>query len=313
MKRSATRISFLAALIMTAALLTPFAAQAQDEPTPIPLSLDAAEALPTVVAARSDLELLANEAFGNGNRPPGWSGSLNVSDPQLPLLVRLDLENMAGQLLAPDERPIGWFGIVTSSPQAVARDLRHDLELLADLVMNAATLRPAGWRGDDPIMRCSRASQALVGLLGRSGFAVNLDFAQPGACEQLEIEVSRFVETTIITPPTSPEVGSSAGNEVVQGSGEVTANPFQVDSLFVTAFGDRLARERLGVMPIGTGFRPVARSYTAGSNMMLVRGSDFQVYVDYTVTTVPRNDFLALPNVDSVGGVVSCNAPWCEG
>ncbi|MGQ9907781.1 MAG: hypothetical protein ACUVS2_02990 [Candidatus Flexifilum sp.] len=290
----------------------PGRAQAQAEPTPLPLSLDAAEALPTVLAARSDLELLADQAFGRDSRPPGWNGSLNASDPQLPLLVRLDLENMAGQLLSIDERPAGWFGIVVSSPRAIARDLRHDLELLADLVMGTSALRPAGWRGDDPIMRCGRAAQALVGLLGRSGFTVNLDFNQPGACDQLEIEVSRFVETTIITPPTVPQVGSAEG-AIIQGSGQVTVDPFRVESPFVAAFGDRLARQRLGVIPVGTGFRPVARSYATGSNMMLIRGLDFQVYVDYTVTPVSRNEFLALPNVDMVGGTISCNAAWCEG
>ncbi|MCS7071818.1 MAG: hypothetical protein NZM00_09960, partial [Anaerolinea sp.] len=229
MKRSAAlMITVTGCLAMVVLLLAPLPAHAQAEPTPLPLSLEAAEALPTVLAARADLELLADQAFGRGSRPPGWSGSLNASDPQLPLLVRLDLENMAGQLFSPDERPAGWFGIVVSSPRAVARDLRHDLELLADRVMGTSTLRPAGWRGDDPIMRCGRAAQALVSLLGRSGFTVNLDFDQPGACDQLEVEVSRFVETTIITPPAAPQVGSADG-AIIQGGGQVTADPFRVE------------------------------------------------------------------------------------
>lgn len=280
-------------------------------PAPPPLGLEATEALPTVITARTDLELLADRAFGEGIRPPTWSGSLDVTDNQLPLLVRIDLENMIGTLLTPEERPTGWFGVVPSSPLAVARDLRHDIELLADLVMGAPSLRPAGWQGDDPIMRCSRSVQALVGLLARSGYAVNIDFSQPTACAQLEVETSRFVETQIIQPSIPQQVGSSEGGAVTGGNA-VLVEPFQVTSQFVVAFGDRNARERLGVIPLGTGFRPVARSYFGFSNMMLVRGVDFQVFVDYTTTSVPFRVFETLPDIDQAGSSIDCDAAWCE-
>jgi len=289
------------------------AAIATPEPTRPPLGLETAEALPTVIAARTDLELLADQAFGDGIRPATWSGSLDVTDPQLPLLVRIDLENMVGTLLGPDQRPLGWFGVVPSSPLAVARDLRHDLELLADLVMSTTTIRPAGWQGDDPVMRCSRTAQALVGLLSRSGYVVNIDFAQPGACAQLEIETSRFVETQIIQPSIPQQVGAGAGGStVIAGTGQVVVDPYQVTSQFVVAFGDRNARQRFGVIPLGTGFRPVARSYFGYSNMMLVRGVDFQVFVDYTTTSVPFSVFETLPDIDRVGDSTSCAARWCE-
>src|SRR5689334_24388084 len=89
--------------------------------------------LPILISARSDLQLLAINTLGN-NLPAGWNDSLDINDPQLPLLIRLDLELLAGALLGADKRPPGWFGTVLSTPYAIARDIRHDLELLADTV-----------------------------------------------------------------------------------------------------------------------------------------------------------------------------------
>jgi hypothetical protein len=275
-------------------------------PMTSPISLEAAEALPILIRARGDLELLADSALPTPGRPAGWSGSLDVSDPDLPLLIRLDLEILAGTLLAPEERPAGWFGVVPSSPLAVARDVRHDLELLADVVIGARGLRPGGWSGDDPLMRCNRATQALVPLLERIGFVLDIDFTQPDYCTDAEIQASRYVETQIIQPTFSVAGGVDGG-----GSLSGVAEPYRVSSNFVVAFLDRNARERIGVIPNGTGFRPIARSYADFSNMMLVRGEGFIVYVDYTTTDVPRAEFLALPNAETSGASPICSAAWC--
>jgi hypothetical protein len=290
-----------------------FTGESQTIPTPTgipiapPLSVEASEALPTLVAARTDLELLATQFFEGTSRPEGWTGALDVSDDQLPLLVRLDLEILAGAILGAEVRPAGWFGVVPSSPLAVARDVRHDLEILADIVMGAPTLRPAGWRGDDPLMRCSRAVQSLVAVLERSGYAVNVDWSQADACQIIEIETARFVETRIIQPlvPQTADAGSG-----VRTSG--LAEPYQVTSQFVVAWYDRNARRRAGVIPLGTGFRPIARSTFSFSNMMLVTGQGFTLFVDYTTTDVPFTTFALLPDVDTTGGVPDCNAGWCE-
>jgi hypothetical protein len=275
--------------------------------TPIALSLEASEALPTLISARGDLELLANEVFGRDQRPAGWSGSTDATDPNLPLFVRLDLEVLAGYVLGAEVRPDGWFGVVPSSPLAIARDIRHDLELLADIVVGAPTIRPGLWTGDDPLMRCNRATQALVPLLERSGFVLNVDFSQRDYCRQIEIQTTRFVETQIIQPP-APAVTAvpSEGSTV----GGVTA-PYSVETPFVVTFYDSRARRRAGVLPVGTGFSTLSRSNIQFSNMMLITGDGFTLFVDYTTTPVTTAEFDALPEVE-LGAATDCSADWCE-
>ena len=271
-----------------------------------PLSLEAAEALPVLVAARGDLEILANEVMDSRDlRPAGWSGSIDVTDPNLPLLIRLDLEILAGTVLGPEFRPDGWFGVVASSPLAIARDIRHDLEVLADLVVGASTLRPGMWVGDDPLMRCNRATQALLPVLERSGFVLTVDFRQPDYCNQAEVQVSRYVETQIIQPPAA---AGDAGTGTLAVAG--IAQPYVTETPFVVAFFDRNARRRAGVLPVGTGFRPISRSDFEFSNMMLIEGEGFTLYVDYTTTPLSLADFEALPTTLTSGGT-DCNTDWC--
>lgn len=271
-----------------------------------PLSLEAAEALPILVSARHDLELLADQALGAGQRPAGWSGSLDVADPNLPLYIRLDLETLAGAALGADVRPKEWFGVVASSPLAIARDVRHDLELLADSVVGASTLRPGNWVGDDPLMRCNRATQALVPLLERSGFTVDVDYTQPNYCNEIEVQVSRYVETRIIQPPAVVSAPGVTTGGVITG----VAQPYLTETQFVVAFYDTRARRRAGVLPVGTGFRPVSRSTVEFSNMMLIEGEGFSLFVDYTTTPVSLAEFEALPPV-SLGATTDCRAAWC--
>jgi hypothetical protein len=271
--------------------------------TPTPPSLlgvEQTEALPILITARADLELLATTAIGTAQRPLGWSGSIDVADPSLPLWIRLDLETLAGTILGAENRPADWFGVVASIPLAVARDIRHDLELLADVVIGASGVRPAGWLGDDPIMRCSRATQSLLTVLKSRGVGIPVDFNEPNYCSAAESAASRYVERQILQPP-------------VPGSGVVVAQtgyPYNADSPFIVAFMDRKAQEKIGVLPIGTGFVAVARSYVDFSNMMLINGDNFQVFVDYTTTPLTEQEFLALPDVGSGSGT-NCNAFWC--
>jgi hypothetical protein len=274
-------------------------------PTATPMSLlgvEQTEALPILIAARADLELLATTAIGSAQRPLGWSGSIDVADPSLPLWIRLDLETLAGAVLSPERRPDDWFGVVASIPLAVARDIRHDLELLADVVIGASGVRPAGWLGDDPLYRCSRATQSLLTLLQSRGIGIPVDFNQPDYCSVVESAASRYVERQILQPP----VISTGGVNVASQAGY----PYNADSPFVVAFMDRKAQEKIGILPVGTGFNPIARSYVDFSNMMLISGDNFTVFVDYTTTPLSEQEFLALPDVGSVGGT-SCNAFWC--
>jgi hypothetical protein len=274
---------------------------------PPPISLEAAEALPSLVAARSDIELLATTALG-AVRPAGWSGSLDVNDPQIALYLRLDLEILAGTVLGAENRPEGWFGVVPSVPLAVARDIRHDLELLADDVIGARTVRPAGWTGDDPLMRCDRPTQALAAVLAREGFTINADFTQPDVCRLVALEVSRFVERTIIQPPAAQVAAAAA-----EGETNTFANfQYTVDSPFVPAYYDRKARFPAGVLPINTGFDVLGRSTVEFSNMMLVTGDGFTLFVDYTTTPVTQGEFALLPDVGAGEPTTDCQPRWCE-
>ncbi len=269
-------------------------------PTPqVALGVEQSEALPVLINARADLELLATTAIGSAQRPVGWSGSIDVSDPQLSLLIRLDLEILAGAVMGAETRPTGWFGVVASIPLAIARDIRHDLELLADVVVGATGLRPAGWKGDDPLMRCSRATQALFTMLQDRGLTVIIDFEEANYCAAAELAASRYVERQILQPPPS---ASTIANQ--------DRYAFQVDNPFVVAFLDRKAARKIGILPLGTGFTPVSRSYIDFSNMMLVRGDDFVVFLDYTTTQLTQAEFLSLPDV---GGATftDCQAEWC--
>ncbi len=292
-------------LLLTLVLGAGAAAAQETTSTPIPLdqtalSAEETEALPVLINARADLELLADTVLSAGNRPVGWSGSIDVNDPQLALWIRLDLETLAGEVVGADARPPGWFGVVPSVPLAVARDIRHDLETLADVVIGAPEIRPAGWKGDDPLMRCSRATQALITLLQARGISIEVDFTQPTYCQTAEQTASQYVERQILQPPA---VAAGAPNSSVSYS-------YIADNPFVVAYLDRAARHKIGVLPVGTGFQPIARSPVEFSNMMLVQGDGFLVYVDYTTTPITSEQFLALPDLGSGSGT-SCDADWC--
>ena len=274
---------------------TPEAAPSLDSPIP-------SDVLPILINARTDLEILVTSQLG-GERPVGWSGSLDITDPQLALLIRLDLEVLAARLLGADQRPDGWFGAVSSTPVAIARDIRHDLELLADQVVQPG-VRPPGWAGDSPIMRCDRSTQNLVQLLEQTAqFVVTADPGNLDYCQQVMIQASQFTEARLLNP-NAPAIVNGA---VIAPAGSITAN-----GNFTIAFLDRNARRSVGTIPIGESFMPVARSFAQFSNMILVRGENFEVFVDYTTTTLTKAQFEALGDVNSVTASPACNADWCK-
>ncbi len=264
--------------------------------------------IPVLLSARSDLELLAGTVLPQG-RPIGWTGATNPADPQLALLTRLDLELLAGGVLGADQRPDGWFGAVPSTAYAIARDIRHDLELLADQALGAG-VRPPGWLGGDAIMKCSRATQALVSFLERAlegapvQFTLQADPNSADFCRQAETQAAQFAEVNLLSDASSRGAGLLAGQGL---PGSVTIN-----SNFAIAFLDRGAALRVGIVPNGTAVTPVARSYAEFSNMMLVKGPDFQVFLDYQFTTITPEEFKALPDVASTADTeTNCAAEWC--
>lgn len=297
-----------------ALLLLPVMAAAQDiQPVQTPEAAavppyDAAT-LQLLIMARSDLELLANKHLGQ-QRPPGWSGSADINDPQLPLLVRLDLELLVGTLIAPDQRPPGWFGPVPGTANSIARDIRHDLELLADTV-DQSGIRPAGWAGSDPLLRCDRALQTLVGLLERSAnFILPIDVNNPDFCRLAEQQATQFAEANNVTiNPGAPAASNPAAAPNIVAAPPGSA---RVTGALALGFLNRYATEHVGLIPVGTPVSPVARSFTEFSRMMLVRGDGFELFVDHRDTTVTDAEFAVLPNVDGVQVNTHCDAAWCK-
>ncbi|MDZ4763286.1 MAG: hypothetical protein SGI73_01955 [Chloroflexota bacterium] len=267
--------------------------------------------IPTLAAARSDLELLASISRGI-DRPTGWSGSFDTNDPQFALLLRLDLELLVGATVGPDVRPDSWFGVVPSKPLAIARDVRHDLEVLADIILESTFIRPEGWLGDDPIMRCDRATQALVQVTAINGYFVQVDYSQPDYCFRAALQASVFVETVTTRPALTAQDLVVAGTGGVEAPSGFTA-PFQAVGPFVVGFYDRKATRRGGVVPDGTPFNVVGRSYTPFSNMMLVEGENFRLFIDYTFTSISNDEFIALGEAAEGADLrTACTTDWCE-
>lgn len=256
-----------------------------------------------LINARLDLELLTT--LLGVERPEGWSGSLDIEDPQLPILVRLDLELLAGVLLGSNTRPEGWFGVVASSPYFIARDIRHDLELLANQVIDPANGMPENWLGGEPIVSCDRSTQALVQFLEMNGvFALDADPAADNFCEMARTEASLFVELNFLEEdPTEP------GGILTDGG---LVDSAAINSNFAVGFFDRNANGRAGLIPNGTPIQPLGRSYVQYSSMMLIQGEDFEVFVDFQFTTVSEDEFDALPNVDDLTVETTCTADWCD-
>lgn len=277
------------------------AALAQDDSAPI--SPIPADALRVLVNARTDLELLAQEYLGN-ERPLGWSGSLDINDASLVVLVRLDLELLAGQMLSSDTRPPGWFGAVAGSAYLTASDIRHDLELLADNMMGAGG-RPDGWSGGEPIARCDRATQNLAYLAQTfEGWAFEGDSTALDFCQQAAQQLAQFDAAALnarASAPISAPAGQGGGSGLLRALGDDTYG-----------YLDRSATQRIGVIPIEETFTALARSYTPFSRMTLVQGNGFQVYVDWKTTTMTEAEFWALPNVREAGADPVCNVVWCR-
>lgn len=272
-------------------------------PTPTPTPVISPEAR-ILLDVRADLEVLADEQLGVGVRPEGWSGDADPTNTQLGLLARLDLELLYGGLVDVATRPAGWFGAVGSTPVAIARDVRHDLELMADLFYGPGA-RPDGWRSSDPLYKCNRATQTLIELLQRGGlFVLEVEANDPNFCYNAEVAATRFAETRIL----ASNLESGLFNNAL-----TVLSEYQIDTDFAVAFLDPSASIKVGVIPRGTPVQVIARSYAQYSNMILVSGADFQVYIEYQNTTLTDEQFRGLPNLNTFAPSPNCFAEWCEG
>ncbi|MBN2471138.1 MAG: hypothetical protein JXN59_10470 [Anaerolineae bacterium] len=186
------RVRVVTMLVLVALLLgsTPGLGQAK------PAAQDRVAAL--LLAARTDLETVANERLGDGYRPAMWSNAIDVNSPTFALDLRLDLETLTGVLGGPDWRPEGWFGAVPGTLWAQGRDIRHDLELLAENQFGIG-VRPALWIGGDAVMRCDRDVQAVAYWFDRTNVAYTLPEGQPGPeyCALVEQQNKLFADIVI--------------------------------------------------------------------------------------------------------------------
>ncbi|GAB4576441.1 MAG: hypothetical protein Kow0077_32800 [Anaerolineae bacterium] len=155
-----------------------------------------------LLAARMDLESLANERLGEGARPPVWTNSFDVSRASFAVDLRVDLETLVGLLGGPDWRPVGWFGANPGSLWVQARDIRHDLELLADSQFGP-DVRPALWIGGDPVMRCERDVQAVAYWYDRTNVAYVMPEPQAGVpyCELVKQQNALFADIVLAPAP----------------------------------------------------------------------------------------------------------------
>ena len=254
-----------------------------------------------LINLRNDLELLAT-AIGGTVRPDGWNGNLDVTDPQLPLMIRADMELLLASTLGFDV-PANWAGIVLGETQYQVRDLRHDLELLADALLEDGE-RPDGWGGNpNPLWACSRATQTLVRLLAQGDFFNAVaDPASPDYCAILDLQVVGFIEQNLFTLETDESYFTAAVKTSLPGS-------VLVNSDFAVGFFDIIASQRAAVIPNGTAVTPLGRSTVQFSRMILVEGEAFLLYVEYPFTSMTEDEFETLDAAPALQ--TFCNADWC--
>lgn len=251
------------------------------------------QALPDkLLAARGDIERLADEELGLNTRPSGWIGNKDKNSPSLLSDNFLDLENLANEKLGVGQRPVGWLG----QPPAVAvygfQYLRFNLELLANTL--GRTPRPRGWQGIDNVESCAPQLQNLVSL-AQTAYGFSVDSVPAGAfCQQLSITVNNTVEN-----PPPPDTAAAEDKFVFEGK-------------YAFTYLDVQATQYMGVMPGGTKFKAWYRNF-GDSTMMFISGQDFALFVDRRWTSMPQDVYEKLPTLEGVKPLSFCDAGWCNG
>lgn len=248
-------------------------------------------------AVRGDLERLADETQGLGNRPTSWIGNTDLNSPDLAADTLSDLERLADVLLGQGIRPEGWNGTISSSLSTSYRNLRQDLELIADAAPNIGEgIRPNGWQGTDSLIRCNSDVQDLVVLLQQAyQFTVEDSIVFSASfCTLVEEQANSFAEN----PPRDLTAEDDAGS--------------LYEAVYAFAYLDQAALEYMGIVPEGVEFRAWYRNFN-GSTMMFVSGENFAVYLDRRWTTMPQEVFDRLPTLEGVIPLAFCDATWCNG
>ncbi len=220
--------------------------------------------------ARADLELLANQALGDGVRPDGWT--FNVNDFNSPTYIAdlwYDSELLAQDLFGSD-RPAGWTGApTTNDANIVVGNIRRDIEIAADIQFGVNN-RPPEWRGAPAIYRCSRSLQNAARLL-KNIYLYNFTTADSAVnyCDVLSTEVE---------------------NQVFQRVFDTPELQTQVPDLTLAVRGDleRIADERLGLntRPPGWIGNKAVESPTLASDIFL----DLELLADTLLEPGTRPD-----------------------
>ncbi|MCS6870698.1 MAG: hypothetical protein RML95_02605 [Anaerolineae bacterium] len=176
---------------------------------------------------------------------------------------------------------------------------RIGISALLCLVFLSALGHAAAQGNANPAEKCGRTLANLYRLTQSDYLLTQVRFkpvAKPtdaNYCQALERELNLYLERVIF----AEEVA-----EFVEGRSE---NAF--------AFLDLAAQRYVGTMPRGTLFRALARNRLPGSRMMFVKGENFSVFVDYTFTTLSREEFESLVGFQDYDGDITplCAASWC--
>jgi hypothetical protein len=173
------------------------------------------------------------------------------------------------------------------------------LGALALLIMIVWSALGQVWAQENPAEKCGRTLANLYRLIQGDYLQTDVSFrpvARPtdlNYCQALEREMNLYLERVIFAEEDA---------EIVEGRSE---NAY--------AFLDLAARRYVGTMPRGTLFRAVARNSLPSSRMMFVKGENFSVFVDYTFTTLSREEFESLVGFQEYDGDITplCAASWC--
>jgi hypothetical protein len=117
-----------------------------------------------ILETRTDLELLANEVWGPGDRIETWTFNADLSSDTVVADLWFDLEQLANAIYSPGDRPPDWFGATTYDFLILSRNIRHDLELAAGVIYGERS-RPDEWLGALRIYQCDRTLQNATRLL----------------------------------------------------------------------------------------------------------------------------------------------------
>jgi hypothetical protein len=264
-----------------------------------------------ILAARGDLERIANEVYGVNSRPIGWRGNTDAASPLLLTDTYEDLRILGDETLGLDVRPDGFIGRITESRVETFRNLRYDLELLTDATLPTFPSlngeRPRGWQGTDLLRRCTPTTQDLVLLLEAQYGTDDLTpfnrgqfeaVAEDAFCDDIRERANDFAE---LRPPTAEE-----------RLAQVATNNLTFESDFAFTYLDPAALQYMGVMPRGTPFRAWYRNFN-DSTMMFVSGQDFALFIDRRFTNMPQDTFDRLPTLEGIAPLTFCDTNWCDG